>query len=160
MANVTNRQAEIGVLILGPLLCFSVVLMPHIINLLYSNRFLSANCYIQFATLGMIFRLVSVLMAFQLIVRGLSAVYILNEIMACIYSSVLNITGYIFGGLYGMVLSFTVGYTFYFIQMAYITHKKISYNMSKDLITITTLQILGVSFCIVCCLLLDVFFII
>lgn len=129
---VINTQGELGVIILGPLLSLCVLFMPLLIVILYTEEFMPANDFIILATIGMLFRLVSVLPAFLFIVKGATKLYIINEFVIGVITLLLNIFGYKIGGLIGVGLSYTIGYLFYILQVYYFTNKLYGYSFTKS----------------------------
>ena len=132
MREVINTQGEIGIIILGPLLSLCILVLPLLIIILYTNEFLPACDFILLAAEGMIFRLISILPAFIFIVKGETKLYILNEFAIGVITIVLNIVGYKLGGLYGLGLSYTIGYLIYVALIYYFTHKLYGYSFSAS----------------------------
>lgn len=128
--DVVNKQGEIGIIILAPLLTVCILLMPLIIVVLYSNDFMVAFDFIIYATIGMVFRLISVLGAFLFIVNGSTRIYLLNEFASGLYMLFLNIVGYKLGGLAGLGISYAVGYFLFVCQVYFFTHKLYDYSYS------------------------------
>lgn len=140
MRYVVNQQGEIAVLILVPLLLACIVFMPLFIRLLYSAQFLGANDFVVFASIGMLFKLGSWLIAYQFIAKGDSKLFVLNETITNIYFLILNVIGYKLLGLAGLGMAFTVSYFIYFVQVYIISQKKYGYKMNKDFRIIMTVQ--------------------
>lgn len=132
MATIVNQQGEIASMILAPLLQICLFFMPLMIRLLYSNEFLSANDFVVYSTVGMMFRLGSWLIAYQLIAKGDSKVYIISETVANLYSVLFSMLGFKLWGLTGLGVAFTLGYVLYFIQAYLIANKRYGYSMSKS----------------------------
>lgn len=130
--DVINSQGELGIIILGPLLSICVLIMPLLIKILYTSEFMPAYDFILLATVGMIFRLVSVLIAFLFIVKGSTKLYICNELVTGVYMLALNVIGYKLGGLTGLGLSYTIGYLLYIMQVYYLTNRRYSYHFTKQ----------------------------
>lgn len=134
--DVINTQGELGIIILGPLLSICVLIMPLLIKILYTSEFMPAYDFILLATVGMIFRLVSVLIAFLFIVKGSTKLYIINELITGLYMMAFNIVGYKFGGLSGLGLSYSIGYLLFIIQVYYLSHSRYAYQFSNQYLKI------------------------
>lgn len=134
--DVINTQGELGIIILGPLLSICVLIMPLLIKILYTGEFMPAYDFILLATVGMIFRLVSVLIAFLFIVKGSTKLYIINELITGLYMMAFNIVGYKFGGLSGLGLSYSIGYLLFIIQVYYLSHSRYAYQFSNQYLKI------------------------
>ena len=137
---VINQQAEIAILILGPILCVFLIFINWGIILLYSNKFLPVNAMIQWAALGMYFKAVSWSMAFLLLAKGNSKMFFLNELIANGYLLLFNILGYKYYGLDGMGISFLAGYFLYFMQMYFVTKKKYKFVINPALYKVFSIQ--------------------
>ena len=134
--DVINTQGELGIIILGPLLSICVLIMPLLIKILYTSEFMPAYDFILLATVGMIFRLVSVLIAFLFIVKGSTKLYIINELITGLYMMAFNIVGYKFGGLSGLGLSYSIGYLLFIIQVYFLSHSRYAYQFSNQYLKI------------------------
>jgi len=122
-ASITiNQQAEISILILSPILSVFIIFINWVIILFYSSKFTNVNGMIQWAALGMFFRAASWCISYIFIAKGASKLYFFNELIANIYTLVLNIIGYLYWGLTGLGISFLISYMIYFLQ-AYIIAK-------------------------------------
>lgn len=128
---MVNQQAEIGLLILAPILSVCMVFTQLIIIVLYSSDFASANDYISWAAVGMLFKLLSWCISYQFIAKGESRVFIINEVLQNTYTLLLNLLGFHFCGLTGLGMSFTMCQILYLIQVYIIAHYKYGYFISS-----------------------------
>lgn len=129
---MVNQQAEIGVLILSPLLAICIIFMPLVIYILYSNKFAGANEYVSWAALGMMLKMASWCIAYQFVAKGESRVFIINEVSQNAYTLCLNILGYHLFGLEGLGISFVLCQGLYLIQVYIVAHIRygFSFNVS------------------------------
>jgi len=125
-----NQQAEIALLILAPILIIFLIFINWVVILLYSKQFVAVNTMIYWAALGMFFKAASWSISFIFLAKGTSKLFFWNELIASIYTLVLNILGYHFMGLTGLGISFAVSYILYLIQVYLIT--KVKFNFSFD----------------------------
>lgn len=138
---IINQQGEIAALIMAPMLMVCIVFMPFVIRLLYSDQFEGANDFVIIASIGMMFKLGSWLIAFKFIAKGESKLYVINETIASAYSLVINILGYKYFGLFGLGCAFTIKYIIYFIQVFLIARKKYNYRFSVQFRRIMLIQL-------------------
>lgn len=147
--DLMNQQLEVASFIMGPLLTICLIFMPLIIRLLYSDAFLMANDYIFWASVGLLFKLASWVIAFQIIAKGDARLYIFTELIGNVTSFVLSMVGYRYGGLTGLGIAFLMGYLLYFFLVFIITHRKYYYNFSESSLKIWLLQVCFVCLCII-----------
>ncbi len=128
---IINQQAEIAILILGPIITAFIIFIHYLIILLYSNRFISIDDMINYAIIGTLFKAASWSIAVIFLAKGASKLYFWNELLANIYLLGFNLAGYYFGGLTGMGISFALSYLIYLIQMSFISKKKYEFGFYK-----------------------------
>lgn len=127
---IINQQAEIGVLILTPLIVMCMVFVPYVISLLYSNKFHGADGYILWASCGMLFKMASWAISYVYVAKAEAKIYVVIEIVANILSLVLSIGGYILWGITGMGIAFALMYLFYFILVYLLANRKYNFTFS------------------------------
>ena len=146
---IVNQQGEIAVLIIGPMLLSCIVYINLFLKILYSPSFIAASDCVFWAVLGMMFKLGSWLISYQIIARGDMKNFVVNETLSNVYSFVISIIGYKLWGLSGLGLAFTIGYLIYFIQIYYITHKYYQYEMSRPFVNIFLIELCMVIVCMI-----------
>lgn len=137
-----EQQAEIALLILGPILCVFIIFSQWAVILLYSEEFLLINKMILWAALGMYFKAVSWAIAFIFLAKGESKTYFWNDTFANSYVLLLNIIGYKIYGLTGLGISFFIAYFLYFLQAYIITKKRYKFSYSRSLYLLIIIQFL------------------
>ena len=135
-----NRQAEVAMLILGPVLSVFMVFINWIIILLYSTKFVATNEMIHWAALGMYFKASSWSVAFILLAKGASNVFFWNELTGNFYILLFNIVGYKLAGLEGLGISFMAAYIVYLLQVFLVTSTKYSFSFSKGFYKVAGIQ--------------------
>ena len=136
-----NQQAEIALLILGPVLVAFFVFMKLVIVLLYSQRFIPIISMISWAALGMYFRAASWSIAFLFLAKGASRLFFWNEFLTNIYVLLLNIAGYYWSGLTGLGVSFLVVYVIYLLQVYFVSKVKYGFEFTPAFWVIFCVQI-------------------
>ncbi len=144
-----NQQAELSLIILGPIVTIFLVFIKFIILIIYSEDFLPIVGMMQWAIMGIIFKAVSWAMAFLFLARGASKFFFWNELAASSYMLVLNILGYHFFKLDGLGISFLLSYFLYAIQVYFIVRKKYEFRFSSEILKILIINILLISICFI-----------
>ncbi len=142
-----NQQAEIAILILGPVITIFLVFIKWIVIILYSDKFIAVDGMIHWAALGMLFKAVSWSVSFIFLAKGASRFFFTNELLANSYTLILNLLGYYYYGLTGLGISFLIGYLLYLIQVFLFTRKKYNFKFGVSLKKIFLIQLL---LCLVC----------
>ena len=141
---VINQQGEIATLIIAPILISCMILMPFIIRIIYSDEFLPANDYILWAVSGMMFKVFSWVIAFVFLAKAEAKLFIINEVIANIYSFGLSALGYHYFNLAGLGIAFMLTYLAYSVQVYLIARKRYEFSFSKSFKKVYTIQILMV----------------
>ncbi|MFN3873608.1 MAG: O-antigen translocase [Ignavibacterium sp.] len=128
---VINQQAEIALLILGPLLMVFLTCINWIVIFLYSSKFIPINDMILYAALGIFFKAASWSVAFIFLTKGANQLFFWNEQITNLYMLALNILGFNLWGLTGLGISFLVGYIIYLIQVFFIAKVKYSFGFNS-----------------------------
>lgn len=136
-----NHQSETALLILSPLICGFLIFINFGVVLLYSQKFLPIVEMIHFSILGIYFKALSWSMAFLILAKGDSKAFLRNELIASIYLSILNCSGYYLDGLRGLGISFLIGYFVYFVQIYFFIKIKYGFAYNTTLPKILLLQI-------------------
>lgn len=103
-----------------------------VIQLLYSNQFLSVNNMLIWAAIGMLFKAVSWTIGFILLTNGSGRLFFCNELFANVYVALLNIFGYKYWGLNGLGYSFLASYFLYFFQIMLVSNYKFMFVLKSD----------------------------
>jgi len=135
-----NQQAEIAVLILGPILIVFMVFIHWVVILLYSIKFVAINNMILWAALGMFFKAIIWSIGFLFLAKGDIKIYFWNEFASNIYTLILNLIGYRLYGLTGMGISFFISYLIAMVQVFLISKIKFSFSFEIPFIRIFLYQ--------------------
>jgi O-antigen/teichoic acid export membrane protein len=144
-SRLTNQQAEISILIIGPILNVFFIFINWIVILFYSQKFTPINEMIHYAALGIYFKAASWCLSTIFAAKGDSKLYFLNELFGCIYGLLFNVLGYYFGGLNGLGVSFLLSYAVYFIQVFFVVKIKYQFAFFGGFYKIFLVQI-GIGF--------------
>lgn len=136
-----NQQSEIALLILAPILICFLVFINWIVTLLYSSHFLLITGMVYWAALGIFFKAVSWAIAFVFLAKGAGILFFINESISNIYSLVISVLGYQWGGLTGLGFAFLISYLIYLIQVYIIARVKYNFSFHTSFITVFTVQL-------------------
>lgn len=137
-----NQQAEVSVLILGPIIIVFLVFVKLVIILLYSNKFVAVENMVSWAALGVFFKAASWSIGYLILAKGNSKLFFWNELLSNLYVLGLNIFGYYFYGLEGLGISFLVGYLIYLIQLFFVCNLRYGFSFDISFIRIFATQFL------------------
>ena len=118
------QQSFISILIITPIIILFLTLIPFIIKVIYTPKFISIIPMVCFGILAMLFRAVSWSMGYILIAKGDSDMFIKTAFGFNVISLFLNIVGYHFYGLEGLGVSFFVYYLIHFFGLKIITKRR------------------------------------
>ena len=145
---VMNQQAEVGLLIVAPLMAACIIFIPVVVRILFSSEFLGASGYIIWCALGMLFKVASWSISFIFVAKGESKLFIANELAFGVYTLVFNFLGYYWGGLVGLGVSFSIGYFIYTLQVYLISYKRYRIIFSNSFLSLFIIQFLIVLTCL------------
>ena len=146
-AVLINQQAEIGILIIAPVLNIFMVFINVVITLLYSSNFLPIAGMIQFVALGIFLKTVSWAMGYMMLAKGDSRIFFFSELLANIYILGINMICYKLYGLDGLGISFFVCYVLGIIQGYIILHWKYQFKFNAAFYRIFIIQFLLTLLC-------------
>lgn len=96
-----NRQMEVSVLLLAPLLVAFMLALPIVIPMLYSSTFLPALGMVRFGVVAMMLRAVMLPMEYMSLAKGRSWIYLLSEAVYDVMAVAAVVGGYVLWGIDG-----------------------------------------------------------
>lgn len=139
---VLNQQAELALLILGPILIILLSTTPLVIHILYTKEFLPVVSYIQWVIFGVLFSAGSWCLGFIFMARGDSKLYFYKELISSIIILVSNATGYYLGGLQGLGISYTVGNIIIFFFVSWLCFYKYRIAVGREFRKILSIELI------------------
>jgi O-antigen/teichoic acid export membrane protein len=148
---LVNEQAEIAILILGPLLVLLIGGLPLVIRILLTTKFLPIIGLAQWALIGVLFKAASWTIAFIILAKGDSKLFFLSELIGNAIVLITNIVLYYYFGLKGLGIAFLLSYILYLLLVFLIAKIKYNFSFSKPfeklflihlLLTITTFAVI------------------
>lgn len=147
--NLVNRQLELMLLVLAPIIVLFIAASPLTIIILYSNEFLPIRTMINWIAVGMVLRAVSWCQGCLYIAKGDSKLYILIYIFAFTKDMALDLLFYYYMGLVGIGISFLISYLIGVVVTIIIVKRKygcVYYKNTKRLILISMMVTLTALF--------------
>lgn len=126
-----NQQMEIALLLLSPVICLFLIFGNIAITVLYSNRFQGIDWMLYWTILGIFFKAPSWSIAFSFLAKSDTKAFFWNELVAILYTTLLNILFYRYWGLDGIGVSFFLGYLLYWIQVWIVCKKRYEYEFDR-----------------------------
>ena len=146
-----NRQIEVSLLLIAPMLVALIIGLPLLLPLLYSRQFLPAIGMVQVMALALYFRALKLPLSYIPLAKGDSWSYLFLEMLYDILIVIMVVVLFSRYGLSGAGIAITVtGFLEYILLLVY-THHKYGYRASREVIHYTLLQVpLGLAaYCVV-----------
>ena len=137
-----NKQMEVTMLIIAPMLVGLIVLLPVLTPLLLSEKFMPIVAMTQVAALAMFFKAITLPAAYITLARGYSLIYLILETAYFIVFVLLIMFGYRHWGLVGTGISITVANVFDFLMIHGVARFCYHYKMSMAVMKYSTIHIL------------------
>lgn len=137
-----NQQAEISILILGPIIMMFLVFIKLIIIVLYSNKFVAIEEMVLWLAVATFFKAAAWSVGFILLAKGATKIFFWNDLFGNLYMLVFDLIGYYFWGLTGLGVSFFVGYFIYFSQVFLLSKIKYQFSFDSSFLRIFAIQFL------------------
>lgn len=141
MVDTVNRQLEVSLLLVAPLLAFLIVFMPIVIPLLYTAEFRPVVAMAQVAVLSMYLKAVTLPMAYLQLAKGDSLGYLLLEAAYYVFLIVVIVLGYRYFGLLGTGIALTIAHLFDFVSVYLYIFLRYRYRMSLAVVRQMMIQI-------------------
>lgn len=137
-----NRQMEVSLLIISPMLTALIVFLPILIPLLFSREFVNVIAMAQVSAIAMFFKVLTLPVAYITLARGKSLVYLFLETTYYVVFALLIIFGYEQWGLIGTGVALTVAHVFDYIMINGVARWLYKYKMSSAVIRYGAIHIL------------------
>ena len=138
---IINRQIEVSLLLIAPLLVFLTIFLPILLPLLYSGKYSPVIGMMQIMVMAMYFRAIKLPIAYLPLAKGDSYSYLFLE---AVYDVVLVVAVVLAFGQWGLtgcgVAITTAGILDFFIILIY-TRVKYGYRISANVIRYASIQL-------------------
>ncbi len=136
-----NRQMEVSLLLLSPMLAGLMVALPFLIPLMFSEQFLPIVEMAQVATLAMYLKVLTMPVAYITLARGYSLSFLFLETSYFVVFVLLFIFCYEQWGLYGTGVAITLAHLFEYLLVNGYAYKKYGYRFSATVSGYAIVQI-------------------
>ena len=137
-----NRQIEVMLLLVSPMLAGMIIGLPILIPLLFSSEFLPVVAMAQVAVFSMYIKSVSLPISYLTLAKGDSVAYMTLEAVYDIVLVVLIIVGYQYWGLFGTGVALSLSYLLDIILVGVYAYVRYHYRMSGRVARYVALQLL------------------
>ncbi|WP_036877694.1 oligosaccharide flippase family protein [Xylanibacter oryzae] len=138
---VVNRQIEVSLLIISPMLVFFMIALPVILPLLYSGKFLPVMGMIQIVIIAMYFRAIKLPIEYLPLAKGDSKTYLFLESVYDIVVVILVILGFSLFRLTGAGFALTISGFIEFVMLIAFARYKYKYKMTESVVLYALMQI-------------------
>jgi len=144
--HTANQQIELTLLLIAPIIILLLSTTPLVIHILYTEKFLPVVPFIQWMSLGIMFKTFNYILGFIILAKGNSKLFFITEGTLNIISLLFYYIGYLLKGLEGLGIAFMVSQIVMSVFVYFVVRYKYEYKISKDIIRIFSVQFI---FCIV-----------
>ncbi len=137
---LANEQAEIAILILGPILILLLSALPFVIRILLTSKFMPIIGLIQWALIGVLFKAASWSISIIIVAKGDSKYFFISEIVGNIIVLTSNVLLYHFFKLEGIGFAFLINYLLYLLLVFVIVRIRYSFSFSTQFIKLFLIQ--------------------
>ena len=137
-----NKQMEVSLLLLSPMLVGLVMLLPVLIPLLFSRAFMAVVEMTQIAVLAMYLKVMTLPVAYITLARGYSVSYLLLESLYFMVFIALIMVGYHCWGLFGTGMAIVGAHVFDYLMINGYAYWKYGYRCTPVLMGFAAIQTL------------------
>ena len=142
---IVNRQLEMSLLMVAPMLVAFIIGLPLLIPLLFSNEFLPIVAMTQLSAMAMYMKVLTLPVAYLTLARGRSKAYLILETSYFVFFVLVSWVCYEHWGLYGMAVALVAAHVFDLIMIHLFARWQYSYKISRSVILFSVVQVgLGV----------------
>ncbi len=137
-----NKQMEVSLLLLSPMLVGLLMSLPLLIPLMFSDEFIPVIDMAQVAVLAMYFKVLTLPVAYITLARSLSLSYLLLESAYYVVFVLLVVLGFRSWGLYGTGVAIVVAHVFDYVLINGYAYWKYGYRWSAQVVRYGVIQTL------------------
>ena len=125
-----NRQMEVSLLIIAPMLTALIALLPILIPELFTSEFIPVIPMAQVTALAMFFKVLTLPVGYITLARGYSITFLGLETAYYVVFVLLVVLGYQYWGLLGTGIAITLAHVFDYLMINLYAYKKYGYRVS------------------------------
>jgi PST family polysaccharide transporter len=137
-----NKQSEVGLILIGPLVVLFMFVMPLFIKILYTDKFLASIDYISYAIFGTLIIVCSNAMGMILLVKQKSSVFVYSVTFSRVLGIVINVLSFKYFGLIGLGISSIIMAVIHISLMQLIMYRLYNIIFKKGLIKMLLITIM------------------
>ena len=141
LSDTVNRQIEVSMLIVSPMLATLIITLPILIPLLFSSEFMPVVAMGQVAVFSMYLKAISLPISYLLLARGNSLAYLVIEGVDSLFLVLFMIWGYNQWGLLGTGIALDLFYLLDLVIITLYTHFRYGYRLSLPVLQIIFIQL-------------------
>lgn len=151
--DTVNRQIEVSLLLLSPMLMGLIMMLPVLIPLLFSAKFMLIVDMTQVAVLAMFFKVLTLPVAYITLARGYSLSYLMLETMYYIVFVLAVVVGFYNWGIYGTGVAIVAANVFDMLMIYGYAYWKYGFRSTRFVMRYGGIQtMLGITAYAVSCL--------
>ncbi|WP_176554944.1 O-antigen translocase [Butyricimonas sp. Marseille-P3923] len=127
-----NEQAEIALLILGPMIMIMFVFLSYIVSILYTKEFDSIIPMVKWLLIGSLIKGGAWSLGFTFLAKGDGRAFLFNELGIKFITLPAYLLGYYYWGLIGIGYAYAFNYLIYFFLVGYMSYKKYLLQLKKS----------------------------
>lgn len=135
-----NKQIEVSLLLLSPMLVALIMILPVLVPILFSHEFIPVVGMAQVAVLAMYFKVLTMPVAYITLARSLSLSYLLLETSYFVVLVLAVMIGFQQWGLWGTGLAIVVAHMFECIMVGGYSYVFYGYRTTKNVLRYTAVQ--------------------
>jgi O-antigen/teichoic acid export membrane protein len=135
-----NKQIEVSLLLLSPMLVALIMLLPILIPILFSREFMPVVGMAQVTVLAMYFKVQTMPIAYITLARSLSLSYLLLETCYFVVLVVAVVVGFRHWGLWGTGLAIVTAHLFEYMMVGGYSYMYYGYRTTKTVLRYAGIQ--------------------
>jgi O-antigen/teichoic acid export membrane protein len=138
---MVNRQIEVSLLIVSPMLAMLIIGLPVIIPILFSSKFLPVVGMAQVAVFSMYIKSISLPISYITLAKGDSVGFMALEAIYDVVLVLLIVCGYQYWGLLGTGIALSLSYVFDILLVGIYTAIRYQYRVSAQVLHYAAIQL-------------------
>ena len=137
---LANRQIEVSILLVAPMLALLIVALPLVLPLLYSHRFMPVVGMSQAAVFSMYFKAAILPVAYITLAKGHSKAYFILESVFDVAMVVLVVLGYRWLGLVGTGVALSLAYLLDLAMIVAYANRRYNFRLTPSVLRYMAVQ--------------------
>ena len=139
--NMVNRQMEVSLLMLSPMLAGLLMMLPVLVPLFFSSEFLPVVGIAQVAVLAMYFKVLTMPVAYITLARGYSMSFLFLETSYYVALIIAIVVGFSLWGIYGTGIAIVIAHIFEYLLINGYAYLKYGYRCTRMIGRYASIQI-------------------